>query len=34
MEATFSGSSIEDNWKALFAYADLVNEIGNELSGK
>lgn len=27
-EATFSGSNIEDNWRALFAYADLGSEIG------
>ncbi|EJL72859.1 AadS family aminoglycoside 6-adenylyltransferase [Chryseobacterium populi] len=34
IEATFSGSSIEDNWDALFAYADLVHEIGLDLSVK
>lgn len=28
VEATFSGSDIEDNWRALFAYADLGSEIG------
>lgn len=28
VEATFSGSNIEDNWRALFAYADLGSEIG------
>lgn len=33
-EQTFSGKSINDNWKALFAMADLVTEIGNELSKK
>jgi len=27
-EATFSGSDIEDNWRALFAYVDLGSEIG------
>jgi len=34
VEQTFSGKSINDNWKALFAMADLVTEIGNELSKK
>jgi aminoglycoside 6-adenylyltransferase len=28
VEATFSGSDIEDNWRALFAYVDLGSEIG------
>jgi aminoglycoside 6-adenylyltransferase len=28
VEATFSGSDIEDNWRALLAYADLGSEIG------
>ncbi len=32
IEKTFSGSSIEDNWNALFAFSDLINEIGIELS--
>ncbi|RNC65234.1 AadS family aminoglycoside 6-adenylyltransferase [Proteiniphilum sp. X52] len=32
VEQTFSGGSIADNWNALFAMADLVGEIGNELS--
>ena len=34
VEQTFSGSDINDNWNALFAMADLVTEIGNELSKK
>lgn len=34
IEATFSGSSVEDNWDALFACADLVHEIGLDLSAK
>lgn len=34
VEQTFSGSSIEDNWNALFAMADLVTEIGNDLVQK
>ena len=34
VEKTFSGSNINDNWNALFAMADLVTEIGNELSKK
>lgn len=33
-EATFSGSDIEENWKALFAYADLVHELGSTLADK
>lgn len=33
-EQTFSGSNIKDNWKALLAMADLVSEIGRELSQK
>jgi len=28
VEATFAGSDIEDNWRALFAYVDLGSEIG------
>jgi aminoglycoside 6-adenylyltransferase len=28
VEATFAGSDMEDNWRALFAYADLGSEIG------
>ena len=33
-ENTFSGSKIEENWIALFSMADLVSEIGTELSKK
>lgn len=32
IEATFSGSNIEDNWQALFAYADLGHDLGVELA--
>ncbi|SHK92777.1 AadS family aminoglycoside 6-adenylyltransferase [Chryseobacterium polytrichastri] len=34
VEATFSGSDIEQNWIALFAYADLVHELGIDLAAK
>ncbi|WP_343534544.1 AadS family aminoglycoside 6-adenylyltransferase [Pedobacter sp.] len=34
VEATFSGSDINDNWNALFAMANLVHKIGNELAEK
>lgn len=34
VEATFSGSDIEQNWIALFAYADLVHELGTDLAAK
>lgn len=34
IETTFSGSDIEENWSALFACADLVNELGTVLAGK
>lgn len=34
IEATFSGSNIEENWNALFAYADLAHLLGVELSEK
>lgn len=34
VEETFSGSSIRDNWNALFAMADMVSEMGKELSEK
>ncbi|OCA68102.1 aminoglycoside adenylyltransferase [Chryseobacterium artocarpi] len=34
VEATFSGSNIEENWTALFAFADLVHELGNNLARK
>jgi aminoglycoside 6-adenylyltransferase len=33
-ENTFSGSNIKENWTALFSMADLVSEIGTELSNK
>ncbi|KFF08035.1 AadS family aminoglycoside 6-adenylyltransferase [Chryseobacterium luteum] len=33
-EATFAGSSIEDNWNALYAAADLVHELGTALAKK
>ena len=34
VEATFSGSNIEENWTALFAFADLVHELGTILAEK
>lgn len=34
VEATFSGSNIEGNWDALFAYADLFHEVGIDLATK
>lgn len=34
IEATFSGSNIEDNWNALFAYADVTHQLGVQLSEK
>lgn len=34
VEKTFSGSDIEENWNALFAYADLVHELGISLAEK
>ena len=34
VESTFSGSDIEENWKALFAFADLVHELGTSLAEK
>ena len=34
VEATFSGCNIEDNWRALFAYADLGHEIGTSIAEK
>ncbi|MBO9674899.1 MAG: AadS family aminoglycoside 6-adenylyltransferase [Sphingobacteriaceae bacterium] len=34
IEATFSGSNLDDNWKALLAITDLVSEIGTNLSKK
>lgn len=32
IEATFSGCDIEENWQALFAYADVVHHLGVELA--
>ncbi|AZB01556.1 AadS family aminoglycoside 6-adenylyltransferase [Chryseobacterium joostei] len=34
VEATFSGSNIEENWQALFACADFVHELGTDLAEK
>ncbi|MNL38158.1 Aminoglycoside 6-adenylyltransferase [compost metagenome] len=34
IERTFSGKNINENWNALFAMADLVSEIGTDLSKK
>jgi len=34
VEATFSASSIEENWRALYATADLVHELGIILAEK
>ncbi|CAI8909510.1 AadS family aminoglycoside 6-adenylyltransferase [Chryseobacterium sp. IT-36CA2] len=34
VENTFSGSDIEENWKALFVFADLVHELGTSLTEK
>lgn len=34
VEDTFSGNNIEENWKALFAFADLVHELGTSLAEK
>lgn len=34
VESTFSGSDIDENWNALFAYADLVHELGTSLAQK
>ncbi|REC61162.1 AadS family aminoglycoside 6-adenylyltransferase [Chryseobacterium pennae] len=34
VEATFSGSDLEENWTALFAFADLVHELGTVLAKK
>ncbi|MBV7529868.1 AadS family aminoglycoside 6-adenylyltransferase [Chitinophaga sp. sic0106] len=31
IQATFSGAEIEDNWRALFAYTDVVHQLGTEL---
>ncbi|WP_313093571.1 AadS family aminoglycoside 6-adenylyltransferase [Chryseobacterium flavum] len=32
VESTFSGSNIEENWSALFAYADLVHKLGTSVA--
>ncbi len=32
IEATFSGSKIEENWQALFGFADLGHDLGIELA--
>lgn len=32
IEATFAGSGTDDNWRALFAYADLGSNIGRRLA--
>jgi aminoglycoside 6-adenylyltransferase len=32
VEATFSGCAIDDNWRALFAYADLGRELGHAIA--
>lgn len=34
VEATFSASDIEDNWRALYAFADLFHELGTALARK
>lgn len=34
VEATFSGSNLEENWAALFAFGDLVHELGTILAEK
>ncbi|SHG68121.1 AadS family aminoglycoside 6-adenylyltransferase [Chryseobacterium sp. OV279] len=34
VEATFSASEIEDNWRAMYAFADLVHELGTALAEK
>ncbi|SIO50576.1 aminoglycoside 6-adenylyltransferase [Chitinophaga niabensis] len=34
IEATFTGADIEDNWKALFAYAEVVRELGKAIAEK
>ena len=34
VEKTFSGSDIEENWKALFEWANLVHELGTSLAEK
>lgn len=34
VEETFSGSNLEDNWRALFAYADLGHFLGTQIATK
>ncbi|WP_407482344.1 AadS family aminoglycoside 6-adenylyltransferase [Elizabethkingia meningoseptica] len=34
LEQTFSGSDIQDNWKALFAFADVFHLLGTRLAEK
>lgn len=34
IEATFASAEIQDNWRALFAYADIAHELGTELAEK
>ncbi len=34
VEATFAGSDIDDNWRALFAYADLGAEMGQAVASQ
>lgn len=34
VEATFSGSDIEENWTALFTFSDLVHDLGTALAEK
>nr|WP_068886766.1 AadS family aminoglycoside 6-adenylyltransferase [Pedobacter panaciterrae] len=34
IEATFASAEIRDNWRALFAYADIGHELGTELAEK
>jgi aminoglycoside 6-adenylyltransferase len=34
IEATFSGSDIKDNWRALFAYTEIGRELGISVAGQ
>jgi aminoglycoside 6-adenylyltransferase len=34
IEETFAGANIEENWKALFAYADVIRELGKAIAEK
>ncbi|WP_291911619.1 AadS family aminoglycoside 6-adenylyltransferase [Chitinophaga sp. CB10] len=34
IQATFSGADIADNWRALYAYADVIHQLGTELAGR